>query len=786
MAGMDLRRIVLDFYDRNCKGCDQRLPGTFPNLSILVAERDRASKLREENAQVAAEYEGAEIEARSKRRATLSTAGNGANAGIFDIIDRLDHTSDHVEKNILVETAKAVPERFDAEVQSALLELADVGGWTRTEAALESLMYVECNRVALTTAALQALARFEAVHVAGVIVGKWLQQSHKEHLLAAVPALVHLAAPRRIIGLPYNEALSAETVPLMAAYNLFPEIVYYGLRDLLQCSDKTERFRACKAIKAIIQHDPDFGLQIANDLIRSLTLPDDPYDEGYAGSAATEALAGAMLFRPVAIDEIIQKALGATSDPIAARLFEVFTTLLRDLIWPEGERDLCHADELVFKRIVDTLLSRPNDNRFRDAAIFVRDHVRYLPMPLLQSQTDSLLGAAALIAEDLEKPYSFLLDQRPSEVKNIEAYSRETHLSIGIDATSEALGFIALQKPKELGAQIVQTLQNLGEQHTQFRRALVRALGIFGHSREGLPIVLPALYSSMMDISQIVRAEAARAYGEIAKRVSDDLPHLVHQSFLVLLSDPFCIVHSSAIEALREVDFPSSFRHELIRRLLAIIHAYTMKKNDRLLSACIKLLISVSNDNDSFTPAIINAIIPILDGMNSYEAGRLIKYCGDTLRVGPGYGDLLCKILQDHETYMGDVGHLLQELSMLPADEINRLGEEIQKVEKVGTKHRVQITPELLEILSSSGEWPKCVETAGQAVQRFEDTQWDRPRKLRALMHLRASELELAAAEQNTVEVLDSSKRLQGTIQEIIQDEKDNEQVRSPLYGILR
>jgi hypothetical protein len=123
---------------------------------------------------------------------------------------------------------------------------------------------------------------------------------------------------------------------------------------------------------------------------------------------------------------------------------------------------------------------------------------------------------------------------------------------------------------------------------------------------------------------------------------------------------------------------------------------------------------------------------------------------------------------------------------MLPADEINRLGEEIQKVEKVGTKHRVQITPELLEILSSSGEWPKCVETAGQAVQRFEDTQWDRPRKLRALMHLRASELELAAAEQNTVEVLDSSKRLQGTIQEIIQDEKDNEQVRSPLYGILR
>ena len=40
MAGMDLRVIALDFYDRNCKGCEKRIAVRMPNLSDVVAERD--------------------------------------------------------------------------------------------------------------------------------------------------------------------------------------------------------------------------------------------------------------------------------------------------------------------------------------------------------------------------------------------------------------------------------------------------------------------------------------------------------------------------------------------------------------------------------------------------------------------------------------------------------------------------------------------------------------------------------------------------------------------------
>src|SRR4030088_209220 len=41
-AGHDLRFLAIDFYDRNCAGCVHRKPVGFPNLSVLINERDAA------------------------------------------------------------------------------------------------------------------------------------------------------------------------------------------------------------------------------------------------------------------------------------------------------------------------------------------------------------------------------------------------------------------------------------------------------------------------------------------------------------------------------------------------------------------------------------------------------------------------------------------------------------------------------------------------------------------------------------------------------------------------
>jgi hypothetical protein len=195
IAGMDLKRVTLDFYDRNCVGCKERRPVRLPNLLQLVQARDRELQRQEEQAQHAGQERTRRVEERAHRRRILRERGDGARAGIFDILDRLDQAPTETDHRILLETARAAADKFDAAVQEALFGLAEAGGWIRTKAALEALEVVTIDRIKLTEAALSALARGDALRTAGSIVGKWLDASHSTLLSAAMPALIYLASP---------------------------------------------------------------------------------------------------------------------------------------------------------------------------------------------------------------------------------------------------------------------------------------------------------------------------------------------------------------------------------------------------------------------------------------------------------------------------------------------------------------------------------------------------------------------------------------------------------------
>jgi hypothetical protein len=62
MAGMRLDLVAVDFYGRNCASREKRQPVRMPNLTELVAERDRA---RQQQAEAAAR---AEMWGHSERR----------------------------------------------------------------------------------------------------------------------------------------------------------------------------------------------------------------------------------------------------------------------------------------------------------------------------------------------------------------------------------------------------------------------------------------------------------------------------------------------------------------------------------------------------------------------------------------------------------------------------------------------------------------------------------------------------------------------------------------------
>jgi len=292
------------------------------------------------------------------------------------------------------------------------------------------------------------------------------------------------------------------------------------------------------------------------------------------------------------IDTLVQRALSVASEAECNILCKVYLNLLKRS-WHERQRPVTPADELAFRRIVDVLMQRPADERLTEAAQFIRDEAHHYPK-LLAEHAEVLLGAAALIAGDLEYRYSPLVDPRPDVQKALEASTRQIHLETALYAVAQAVGWAALQQPYIVGRSVIQTLERLEERHERLKAALARCLGIMGRSRDGLAVALPALYTAIMDPLPRVRREAATAYGELAVEASEDLPSLVHESFLVLLLDPYVAVHSAAIDALRRVQLPTRFLAVAHNYVMTLIAVYTANRSDdRFLSECIERLMDL-------------------------------------------------------------------------------------------------------------------------------------------------------------------------------------------------
>jgi hypothetical protein len=160
--------------------------------------------------------------------------------------------------------------------------------------------------VRLCEYALRALARGEAYRVGPQIVTTCLSKANEGSIPDALPALVSVAMP--IDRFMPTGGFAGDPEPLLAAYRLFPDLVLSAIRNLLRNQNKHPRIEACNSISILDGTDPTFGLNVINDLIDSLGLPDDPYGEHSSGeSQVTSVLAQIMQYHPQSVDRAIQQ-----------------------------------------------------------------------------------------------------------------------------------------------------------------------------------------------------------------------------------------------------------------------------------------------------------------------------------------------------------------------------------------------------------------------------------------------------------------------------------------------
>jgi hypothetical protein len=785
MAGMDLGHVVLDFYDRNCVDCDKRSPVRLPNLSQLVIDRDRSREAADAAERRNAELERIAIGSRAARRVELSKNSDPATVDIFDTINRLDEDPNKQHHDILTQTAVAAAEHFDSNVKEALFDLAEAGG-IRTDAALETLSTVGADPARLCESALRALSRREAYRVAGRIVARHLSKVHDGLVEAALPALVSLAMD--VSGFMPTDSVPGDPDPLLMAYRLFPEPVERLIRILLRVDSKHPRIEACNGISIIARVDHEFGPKVLTELIDSLELTDDGFGEyGSAESWVQSVLAELMLSHEQLIDDAIQQRMTVASDDTQAALFGVYERILRGN-HSENSSDQARATslarELPYRRFVEMLLHRPSSAQLTKVIWFLRDYAGLYP-DLLERHAESMLGAAALIASDLNVPQSSSLDITPDPLKAIEEHSRRFGLNQALDSVFDVLAAAAARNQNTVGASIMRTFETLNDKHDRLKAGLVRCLGAMAADAAVLADVLPLLYQAMTSQATRVRGAAAEAYAALAERDPDGLPSLVHESFMLLLLDPFVFVQAQALESLRKVSLPAPYLPRAKRSLLALISAHAgSKSTERVSRAAVEAFIELYVGTEEIPEKLRQFLLSAVERMDATNAAQVLTHWRGILHGTSRLTSTLARLLGDLSLSEYDVEGLIRALADAPAAELAVVADDLRAAAKTCDLRQIEIMYDLMEILSAAGCWKTAAEIAGDSTDRLSDTLWDRPKRLRCASFQVAAEIETAAASGDPEKVQLLSHRWLQLDLEIKQNDEAYKGKRDPLLGL--
>lgn len=675
-----LEDAAYDFYQNNCKGCEERVPVGFPNIMSFVGPRElsaeKRKKKREEGERERKQKQNDRRQERGRLRYELSLEENF----VLDLLDELDREDIARDDPRLEQLANLAPETFTQKIIEYLLPAVLHDHLPYSIPAAKALLKAQLEPEEKLSVAIRLLSNYEKSPTAIDVVLSDAEKLSQGDLAKVLHRFVSMAlGPPPGMHLGGNEPIRLDAAPIRSLFLKRHTEICAEVETLVSDAN-LQKIEA--AIKIILATDCDELLSrhtrsiFAKLMRRQTLLPRERRDSSvlyYLRKTASKCLERF----PVETDKIIQSFLADNNDSGRKEAYRTYESVLKFLY--QEKVQIGTAQRIAFRRLLWAAVERP-ENSMDDAGQFFR-HSWDEFSQLAVEHFDDLIGAAATLSEKYAQ-----VDSAHSLVLVDDALARmdRSNKRTAIDSLQGALIEWAAVGAKAKGhdgiEQFLELYRKLPEAQTQMRGNMIAHVSKLLTGVESLKLVLSDWFRAIMDASTLVRASAVRAWEDVPYDLVKNFPDLFFEAFSVLLTDPYVIVHRSAVHSLRRRSFPEEKRNFIKRGLWSLIHYYSKEsKQEDFVVDCIDVFAFLCLSPEERKGKLGQLLSGIL---LSLEEGALYRAV-DRLHLGfrnvPGFVKVALKSIQSDYTRSISIDDCGSTILRAPHSELQTVVDDIEK-----------------------------------------------------------------------------------------------------------
>jgi hypothetical protein len=674
-----LEDAAYDFYQNNCKGCEERVPVGIPNILDFVVPREKNAEKRKREREEEERDRKKKMTDRREARARLRNELSLEETFVLDLLDDLDQEDIARDDPRLEQLANLAPETFTRKVIEHLLPAVIHEYLPYSTPAAKALLRAPLEPEEKLSVAVRVVSSNEKSSMAIDVVLSAAEELSQGDLITVLRRFVSLAlVPPPSMHFGGRKPIRLDASPIRLLFQKRRAEICAVVNALL--SDMKPG-KVAGAVEIILATDSDELLSkhkesIFAKLMRRRTLLPGEHSDSPVLYYLRQAASKSLERFPEEADKIIQSFLADNDDTGRKEANKTYRSVLNSRFREKVQ--IGTAQRIAFRRLLWAAVENP-ENGMDDAGDFFR-HSWDEFAQLAVEYFDDLIGAAATLSVRYEQvDIEHTLELTNDVLAQIERRNKLTAIDSLQGSLIEWAAVGAKSKGLEGIEEFLDLYRRLPDNQTQMRGNMIVHVSKLLTGVKSLKLVLSDWYRSLMDESSLVRASAVQAWENVPYDMVMNFPPFFFEAFSVLLTDSYVIVHQSTVHALRRRSFPEDKRSLIKQGLwnLIVYYAQESQKKDFVVD-CIDAFASLclsAEERKGRHGQLLSDILLSLEGSALYHAVNRLHHLFNDV---PGFTKVVLKSIQDDYTRSISIDDCTSAILKAPHHELQKCVDDIQ------------------------------------------------------------------------------------------------------------